>query len=766
MERKTHRVLVVGDWLVDDHWVVAEARSPTASRIGKTLFRSLQGSGNATSLCGAGRTASILAGASWGDEKNGPHPFEVVGLGAWHLRDKDYMHTLLSAYRENEWDFTSVYQRSPHKTQPADGLSLFNLASLLSKEDGLQVGTTTAVRIYHRSEHDTVLRERIDFESQARATELGSSPLSAKLSPEAMAALGEFCHGQIDAVVVKDLGKGVVTPYLVEWLAKNTANARWFVSSKSWIPDWLPLLPKGGLRLLMIPEMASRDAVRKDRILAWTTPSGSLTRDALEQLKVMHLRPAESEDRGGVQLGDLWAEDSALVVSFDDLNVHMRTNGGGDDLISARIDESARHELTTGFPFSSVLQPALVACALQQGVTWHTALDRALRFTSLWRRKEAERIHNPVEWDSKEVRFNVHATYADADGVRIDAPRSSDEELRQWNNAMTGVGVVSTQRTVRGVVHTQPELQLWRAMSDLDGYVCCAPQRRTAIHRLLRGIREFLHGGAKYHSGCVLVAPPGSGKSFLIKCIARRAGIRMLEPFNITQLTRDADIHRQIFDKIHEEQQRLVETPLLVFVDEINAGSDKHAGAHDAFLEPLQDGTYVSDRRRLRLEPCYWVFVSTKIPPAGTESKWSDFQSRLPDGVVSLAGSRGDQEIRVAHNSMEAQESARALDVQKLENVYLAVRTVRSVNPWVTHVMSSALDALLCLRVVPADGRGGKAIDNRTLIAHFRTVHVSGDLLRREHLDEKWLSQWSDDAQPQKQRDQRVRVRAVPQEVP
>ncbi len=406
MEPKTYRVLVVGDWLVDDHWVVAEARSPTASRTGRTLFRSLQGLGSATSLCGAGRTASILAGAIREPGKASPFPFEVIGLGAWHLRDEDYMHTLLSAYRENEWDFTSVYQRTPHQTHPSQGIDLFNLTKLLPQSSGLLVGTTTTVRIYVRREQDTILRERIDFESQARASEIGPSPLSAGLSTDVSASLSQFCKGPIDAVVVKDLGKGLITSKLVEWLAQNIENAQWFVSSKSWIPDWLPLVPKGCLRLLMIPEMASRDAVRKESVLAWTTPWGSLTQDALERLEIMLSGRADGKEQEEKSLAHLWTSDPALVVSFDDLSVHMRTSGGDHNLVSARIEESARRELTTGFPFSSVLQPALVASVLQ-GDKWQMALDKALRFTSLWRRKEAGRIHNPVEWDSQEVRWSI-----------------------------------------------------------------------------------------------------------------------------------------------------------------------------------------------------------------------------------------------------------------------------------------------------------------------------------------------------------------------
>ncbi|HEV7670192.1 MAG TPA: AAA family ATPase [Thermoanaerobaculia bacterium] len=794
-EREGHRaqtpkrVLVVGDWLVDDHWVVAEARSPTASRIGKTLFRSLQGTlGSATSLCGAGRTASILVGAVWTNPDQPADkadqdvkPFEVAGIGTWHRSDTDYMHTLLEAYRVENWEFTSVHQRSAHTNLGPDDLRLLNLAELLKKsEQPSLVGTTSIVRVYQRGERGTHLRERIDFELRAPGRQ--ASWLPEIIGESTKKELGEFCRGPFDAVVVKDLGKGTVSPALIQELANSAPNADWFVSSKTWSPKWLRNVPEGRLRLLMIPEMAILNAVRQGKVLAWTTPWGSLTRDALSRLDLMLstgtetvLSSSDTQDEESSDTrwsGRLWAQSAAIMVSFDDLRVHLLARGTesqmadtDSDLFSAHFDESARRDLTIGLPFSSVLLPAVVATLLHsctEEPDWQAVLEKSLRFTSLWRRTEAARIHNPADWDSREHRYPVLGDEGAVEGIRIDPPLTRKKELGRWNDALSGTGVL----TIEHSDGPEPELQLWRATSDLEHYVCCSDRKRAVIRRMLRGIREFMSSGGRFHQGCVLIAPPGSGKSFLIKCLARRAGIRMLEPFNMTQISSHAEIYGHIFDKVHEEQQREPDAQLLVFVDEINADHGKQP-AYDAFLEPLQDGTYVSNGRRLNLAPCYWIFVSTKVPQGEEARKWDDFKSRLQHGVHFLVSDVAQHVEAKASTPPEARELENELAALKLENVYLGIRAIKNSNPWVTHVTRGALNALQRLRVVTTGSAAESrpAIDNRTLIAHLRGIPVSGVVLRRDHLIEEWLVNWSDHGSAQDNEEQ-VRIRSVPGQVP
>ena len=49
-------VLVVGDWVVDENWILAKHNSETSSHIGQAHFRSLvdQVDSQILSLCGAG----------------------------------------------------------------------------------------------------------------------------------------------------------------------------------------------------------------------------------------------------------------------------------------------------------------------------------------------------------------------------------------------------------------------------------------------------------------------------------------------------------------------------------------------------------------------------------------------------------------------------------------------------------------------------------------------------------------------------------------
>jgi hypothetical protein len=693
-------------------------------------------------------------------------PFEVAGIGTWHREDSAYMHTLLEAYLTDEWEFTSVHQRSHSQGRSRQPI-LLNVANLLddqkeankNKKTETKVGTTTIVRIYQRSERGTHLRERIDFELRAPGPE--GAWLPRELGPQQRSRLRNFCRTKFDAVVVKDLGKGTVSQALIAEVARHCGEAEWFVSSKTWAPDWLMSVPPGRLRLLLVPEMAATDAVRRGRVRAWTTPWGDLTQEALRRLNSMldsrktagrtRTRKLISEDAIESRIGSLWSPDAAIIVSFDDLRVHLlarsSSSGGGDaDLFCAHFDESLRKDLTIGLPFSSVLLPATVASLFYRDLRgWRLILQEALRFTSSWRRSEAARINDPSVWDSREYRFAVRDREKAIEGVKMgdDAVRAT--ALKHWEASMSGtqLGLLNIYR--KSDPSVMSELQLWRATSDLDDYVCCSERKRTVIHSLLRGIREFKNRGGRYHQGCVLIAPPGSGKSFLIKCLARRAEIRMLEPFNMTQISTHAEIYGHIFDRVHEEQQRAQDEQLLVFVDEINAGHGEQS-AYDAFLEPLQDGTYVSNGRRLNLAPCYWIFVDTKVPPAEKAKKWSDFKSRLQDGVHFLAVDEARIVEAIPQKPVDADELSDELDALKLENVYLGTRVLRATNPWVTHATQGALKALYDLRVVsgalPSEGRLG--IDNRTLIAHLRGIPIAGTTLRRRHLMDDWLMDWSD----------------------
>ncbi len=61
MNRKHGAILIVGDWVVDDFWVIANHRSSTSSRTGLMHHKALHNrEASIRAFCGAGKTASIL----------------------------------------------------------------------------------------------------------------------------------------------------------------------------------------------------------------------------------------------------------------------------------------------------------------------------------------------------------------------------------------------------------------------------------------------------------------------------------------------------------------------------------------------------------------------------------------------------------------------------------------------------------------------------------------------------------------------------------
>ena len=87
------RVIVAGDWLVDEYWVVGPHRSQSSSRTGATHSRALQeGAGSVQSLCGAGQVATILHQAT----KNDRPANRIVGIGIWHPGDDEELKWMLN----------------------------------------------------------------------------------------------------------------------------------------------------------------------------------------------------------------------------------------------------------------------------------------------------------------------------------------------------------------------------------------------------------------------------------------------------------------------------------------------------------------------------------------------------------------------------------------------------------------------------------------------------------------------------------------------
>lgn len=224
-----------------------------------------------------------------------------------------------------------------------------------------------------------------------------------------------------------------------------------------------------------------------------------------------------------------------------------------------------------------------------------------------------------------------------------------------------------------------PRFQVWRAMTELPGYVCLAKQKRECVRQIVRGVDEFTHRVPRENWSCMLKSAPGSGKTRLIHELANRFKLNFLQ-FNITQMISRQDL-LDCFDKIVTTQANEPQKDVMVFIDEINALLTGQP-VYDAFLAPLQDQNYVRADKKFHIAPSVWVFAGTDRPSDQTRSgdvtaKLSDLESRLTLKSIELRRGRGSPGDEQAN---------------RLENVYLGVALLCNAFPDVRFVSNRVLE--------------------------------------------------------------------------
>ena len=251
---------------------------------------------------------------------------------------------------------------------------------------------------------------------------------------------------------------------------------------------------------------------------------------------------------------------------------------------------------------------------------WIEAIDLASTFTAEWVSKEAGRI-TERRWERNEIQL----TLEHEDENVIWSPSSQQDRPRKlvaskfnwkfvedeyhlafncWRRRESdgvGFGVIQRKDTYC--------LELWRAMSDVPGVISIERTRRNMLNRLSTEFERFVPGHRhSSNKSFLIVDNPGSGKSTLVKQLAKHRGLRVLS-VNITELTQRSDL-LGFFDTIVTTQALDPDVPILVFVDEINSLLGGHT-VYSSFLAPLEDGRYNRDGKSFTIRPCIWLFVGT-----------------------------------------------------------------------------------------------------------------------------------------------------------
>ncbi len=235
---KKDLVVIVGDWVIDEYWLLARHHSRISSHTGVVHFRlAIDPDQEIVDLCGAGHVARVLL------HLNRPHrSYDLIGLGNWNKED-----TKMISHLAHARDNPDCHANSPGFTMNRrfcsedPEISLFSLSP-----DG---PTTRVVRQYHRQHGGIEQLDRIDWEAP------GKNRNQHKLASLPMPRTRDV--GRV-LISVNDLRKGVVSSALISSLLRKYPQASWCVRSKNAHPEWLKNIGSRLELLVVGPEVAEQ----------------------------------------------------------------------------------------------------------------------------------------------------------------------------------------------------------------------------------------------------------------------------------------------------------------------------------------------------------------------------------------------------------------------------------------------------------------------------------------------------------------------------
>jgi len=731
------KIIIVGDWAIDEDWVVGPIRSVTSSRVGKLHDRALHQPGDAVEdLCGAGRMTSILGNMKVGTQK----AFDIYALGLWHPTHDEYLKGLLEPSQRASYN---PFERKTFEgLKVCENVRLLNIYRYLLENKRQKIGTTRIVRIYNKLSGNTVLRQRFDWLSHSGEYE-GGNEVWLKEEKEINYVLDNLnIPPDPDAIIIKDMGHGVISDaFLVKLATKfsehDTAKkTRWYISSKYWITDRYKNFAKKArdinIELLMIPEVSAKSKILDSTIGRWTHSNGFPTYDAF--ILVDNLRRAlgnRYDERNGATLPCGSSPRLKLIIQ-PDRNVLGAVDYGIQEIFTHQIENT---ELTNqDIPMASIYHSYLsgeliykyyVDSDFREGYNRAAIIDilrRTLSRTLSEMANEYSKLNNYKKWNPIQN-----------DDYALNTPDVNIDITRYWSNSslVPDYGVTHTKTNERDwsfskhfkllkEAHTKLAIvelsnhlkciQLFHATSEVEGYVSLVNSRKMAIRKLVGEIRKFVNlhesGSEELRNVSALInGSPGDGKTYLVSKIAEMFNMNKVY-INITQMSTKADIFDS-FLQIATEQAMSNKRPIIVVVDEINA-TIQNQSVYDVFLSPLEEGIYISGNHQLKLSPCAWIFCGTDkaddTRDTGKASKASDFQSRLtlrkPCTLSGLRDSGDSFKQRGSLTGVNSQTKRGEWLVTpdfRTENVYRGVSMIRQQYSDVEFVSEKVLAAFYSL---------------------------------------------------------------------
>lgn len=666
---KNNTIVVIGDWLIDEHAILGVHRSSLSSRVGDNHYRYIGANNKANVMfCGAGRPASLL----YQLKKNQERMFDIVGLGLWSQPDKEILESMFVFNN----DIINPYKLNRTYTTQVDGVTLINLVQFIKEKNQSikdKIGTTRIVRNYTTWSETTseIKYDRYDYEVDL--SEYNIEYDVEKLTKESDLVLS---NNKIAAVIIKDMHKGAVTEELIKALTSNPKlqQAEWFVSSKEWKPSWLAYLKNVNLKLLLIPQIAAKRATIKEDITSWITDNGNIDESVYDLIIELSDTIFKEHQGNKPYIMILPEEYSIIAYQYDDkvkkindkLN-EVNATPCKKDIIVQSIKSIHKNMPITGMAsiFLAIIVNRILNNVNVEEFNLKNFIKNTLSDTFFWAKNEMKKIEGGSYTKSFE---EIGSAIDDVLNFNFKS-LSFEDEKQKWKIAKRGIGVINLKENDPET--KKPVIDLWRSTIEVEGYVCLDFDKRKRIRQLINELKEFKLRKHKHHMGCMLVGRPGSGKTFLVRKLAEKIGFQFLS-FNITQMLKIEDM-LNCFETI-EIASKLVDKPVLVFIDEINAKM-ANATIYGAFLSPLEDGKYTRNGIEHIINPCFWLFSGTKTlntPDSDESDKKKDFMSRL-----------SMQELDLTKNSSN--------QLYKVENIYIGVSLIKNEYPDVRYISKGVL---------------------------------------------------------------------------
>lgn len=646
-DKKEETIIIIGDWFIDENWLVSRQKQYHSSHPGDIHFQARQKEldKRIISLCGSAELLDVLRLYF---NKLPDNNYLFTGLGCWNPVDKDILKCILCKDNpENKLLTPFTLKNFPDlKTEENNkkgkskchfqekencqyhSLELINLVrEPEEKEKVLPFSTNRVIRCWEGfGGGEPHLLYRFDW----------ILPVSkGDINDEKLQSIGK--DNPIKAIIVEDHGLGVVNDKSIKKLIDLTKDDKpsWFIRTKIINPSWMTILKKYNIQPKLFVVDFHLANYRKGERRWWY--GNKLGRAALELLGQMT----------GVQTFEQakWKENKEVPESERAavlLNNNTVFSKEGNFCYGIHTPPGKKQIINIGR--TTVFYAALIAQKLYKNKNWsfQEACKNALNCAHKWSVVASE------SWDVDE-KLHFYGDYEKAlellPKVNIDPKEEKEvkygkKEVKpddynmlwdKWIDSSNNLGIVNFSIPSQ---ESEDKLQLWRGEGTLPNYICVGGPKRDAINHLLSVVRSFNDNRSPKHPlSCLLTSSPGWGKSFLASCIAEYFDMEYLE-FSVAQMATSRDLI-DCLATIGSVQNR-TQKKTLVFLDEVNAEIEGNS-VMSLLLSPLWDGMFIVDGRSYRLEPGVWIFASTsRIDEIVGFSKGSDFASRLNGPIIDL----------------------------------------------------------------------------------------------------------------------------------